>query len=98
MAGFDYNNQRHVSVGGANIEFGTATFVADTATVDIPTLFSRVIGGVGSVRPGTSETGTLTHSHMIFCDRTITNGQVTWHRKGDYIGDAPVIDYIMWGY
>lgn len=96
MAGFDLDTQRSFSMHGLKGECGRITFTADSATVEVPTALNTIFMGLGVM-----ETDTTDGNHSLVCsqDRTIsTAGAVTFTRHSPYIGDAPVMSYILLGW
>lgn len=96
MSGFDLDTQRTGAAHGLKLEVGHVTFSADTRTVEVPTTLNTVFMGIG-----VCEIDTTGGTNSLICntDRTVSSaGAVTFQRNGPYIGDTPVMDYILVGW
>jgi len=96
MAGFDLDTQRVASAHGLKIECGHVTFTADSATLEVPTTMNTVFSAFGVI-----ETDTTDGNHSLVCsqDRSVSSaGAVTFRRHAQYLGDAPVMDYFIFGW
>jgi len=96
MAGFDPVTQRHAKMPGLCIDAGIFDFSDGSATVDVPTNLSRVLGGlaVAEFSAASDPQQTL----MAYRVGDASDCKVTFMRAGGMVGEDARMSYIMWGF
>ena len=80
--------------GGMVLQFGEWVFVTTGTTVEVPTKLQTLI--VGLATPESYTGSAAAGGHVMFCDKTITNGQVTFARKAS-VDSAAAFSYVLIG-
>jgi len=85
--------QREFTAHGIKGECGHITFEPYSPTVRVPTSLKTVFMGLGQMA-----TGSQLNQLIATCDNKVKDGKVTFTRHGGYIGDAPVLNFMMFGW
>jgi len=65
--------------GGAVVQFGEWAFAGSSAAVEVPTKLQTLVAAIAV--PESYSGSSTAGGEVLFCDKTITSGQVTVERK-----------------
>ena len=86
--------QRHFEPHGIKGECGHVSFSPNSDTVRVPVGFRTVFSAVGTLDGRIP----VLQQAACTCDRKVVDGKVTFRRHGAYLGDAPTMNFIIYGW
>ena len=85
--------QRSFNAHGIKGECGHVTFDAGSPIVLVPTALKTIFMGMGQM-----QTGEQLSQLICTCSNKVVDGKVEFKRHGGYLGDAPTLNYILFGW